>query len=100
MDKHCARFVKRLPAPCVQLEAQIDIIESHWEFLLVESPNREKLLPVHDHAGRGNGTDALGQAMAHEIARIIAAQVAMSVSGSSPDTNHHSGMLHRSVGIK
>jgi len=53
------RLVECLPAPGIELEAQIDIVECNRKAVLVKPPNCEKFLALHNQTGPGSSADEL-----------------------------------------
>ena len=58
MDQCGTRFVERLPAIGIELQAKINVVECYWEFLLVETADGQEFLPRNDKACTCHRADA------------------------------------------
>lgn len=100
VDEYRPRFVEGLPAPRVQLETEIDVIEGNREIDFIKAADLQKLLLTHDETGSGDGTDLLWQAIAKKITPVLVTQISMRVRGTAADARDNAGMLQRAIRVE
>ena len=99
MNQRGARLVEGLPAAGIELQTEVDVVESNGKVDLVKSADLTKLL-VSDHkACASDRTDALRQSRSFEISWIVSPLKAMGMSIAPSNACEHTGMLMSTVGV-
>jgi len=100
VDKGSPWFVKRLPAPLVEAQAKVHIVEGNREMTFVKAADGHEPIALHKQARGRHGGSELRQCMTAKIGLLIRVQETMGVARRITDTDHDASMLNTPVGVE